>query len=56
MRVVELAGIDDLSGEDVSLEEMRMQCPESLRVLDVLKGLVCERNFRCLEVSRGIGL
>lgn len=48
MSVVKPAGVDDLSGEDISVKEMRMYGPESFLVLNILKRLICKRNFACL--------
>lgn len=46
--VVKPAGVDDLSGEDISVKEMGMYGPESLLVLNILKRLIRKRNLACL--------
>lgn len=46
--VVKPAGVDDLSGEDISVKEMGMYRPESLLVFNILECLIRKRNLACL--------
>lgn len=50
VRVVELAGIDHLSNEDIFLKEIRMHRPERLFLFNVLERLVRERHFGFLQI------
>ncbi len=45
MGVVKSTGVDDLSGEDISVKEMGMYGPESFLVLNILKRLIRKRNL-----------